>query len=337
MEKISKPYVNYRRPFLICGYCHTSVSRDDYFGHLKTHPYVFRCWKCTYQTKDLADLIMHDKYEHDRDTLDYHCSVFPDWIKTHFNDTKMVFPNGLVFRNYNLLGSIFDDSKVFQVFVDGFIEVVKVKLSFLIKDKSTDDGTKADGQLTPVEPDDESIGTEDTDFLLAELNKQNELANSLIVIKMPRFTNLDLREMFLKFCDKINVKVSADDIQHIHRRSRDGRDMRKFREGRDDDTIVCLRSYELKEEIRIAAQKMPIFSGDVFQLQPDQWNKQMKVISHTTRYYFDMLAIAKEARTDRKIFNYELSKQGLHIKRSPTSDDRIFISKTELYNFINRS
>lgn len=337
LEKIANPYVNYRRPFLICGYCHTSVSQDDYFGHLKTHPYVFRCWKCTFQTKDLADLIMHDKHEHERDTFEYHCSVFPDWIKTHFNDTKMVFPNGLVVRNYNLLGSRFDDSKVFEVFVDGFIETVKVKLSFLNKNKGADDETKADGQLTPVEADDESVGTEDTDYLLAELNKQNELANSLIVIKMPRLTSFDLREMFLKFCDKINVKLSANDIQHIHRRKRDTRDAREIREGRDDDTIVCLKSYELKEEIRIAAQKAPIFSGDVFQLPPDHWNKQMKVISHTTRYYFEMLAIAKEARADRKIFNYELSKQGLHIKRSPTSDDRIFISKTELYNFINRS
>ncbi|XP_055302508.1 uncharacterized protein LOC129568536 [Sitodiplosis mosellana] len=333
MVKISKPYTDYRSPFLICGYCHTNVGRDDYFGHIKTHPYVFRCWKCTFQTKDLVNLVVHDKYVHDRDTLDYHCSCFSNWIKTHFNDTKMVLPNGLVLQNYNLFGTKFDDSKVFQVFVDGLLELVKVKFALLIKDKTIDDEVKEDGQLTPVE-------AEDATASLAELNKQNELANNLIVIKMPRLTNMDLRAMFLKLCDKVKVKVSVDDIQQIHRRAREGRDTRdcrEGREGRDDDTIVCLKSHELKEEIRIAAQKYAIFSGNVFELQPDQWNKQMKVISHTTPYYSDMLAIAKDARANRTIFNYELSKCGLHIKRSPTSDDRIFISKTELLNFINRS
>lgn len=282
------------------------VNRNEYFGHIKAHPYVFRCWKCTYQTKDLVELIVHDKYSHERDTLDYHRSMFSDWIRQHFNNTKMIFPNGLVARNYNLLGTKYDDSKLFDVFVEGLLELVKLKFALLIKDKSTDVDRKENSQSPPAE-------IEDAAFLLAELNKQNELANNLIVTKIPRILNMDLPEIFLKLCDKLKVKISADDIQHIQRRSFDGREVRDFREGRDD-IIVTLKSYELKEEIRHAAHKFfaGIFTGDIFELQPDQWSKQIKVISHTTPYYSHMLAIAKDARADRVIFNYELSKRGIH-------------------------
>lgn len=332
MEKVSKLYTDYQSPYLLCGYCQTKTSRDDYFNHIKTHPYVFRCWKCTHQTKDLVDLIVHDKYTHDKDTLDYHCLMFPDWIRTHFNETQVVFPNGLVVRNYNLIGTRFDDTKMFDLFVVGFIELVKAKFSLLIKDKTPIDEIKDSGRLTPVE-------TEDAAFLLNELNKQNELASNLVVVKIPRSTNINLRDTFLKLCDRLKVKVSIDDIKQIQRRSRDDRDGRSemHEYGSRDDTIVCLKSYELKEQIRYASQKCVIFSGDVFDLQPDQWSKPIKMISHTTRYYSDMLVIAKKARSDRLIYNYELSKRGVHIKRSPTSDERIFISKMELLNFINRS
>lgn len=109
MEKISNPYTDYQAPVLICGYCQTKVTRDDYFAHVKSHSYVFRCWKCTHQTNDLVDLVVHDKFLHERDTLDYHCSMFPDWIRAQFNDTKILFSNGLVVRNYNLIGTKFDD------------------------------------------------------------------------------------------------------------------------------------------------------------------------------------------------------------------------------------
>lgn len=224
---------------------------------------------------------------------------------------------------------------MFDIFVEGLVELVKLKFSLLIKDKpamdETENTAEESDQSTPNKPEEENAA-----FLLAELNKQNALANNLVVVKMPRLANMNLRDMFLKLCDKLKLKISTDDIQEIQRRPRDGRDIRDCREGRDD-TIVCLKSYELKEEIRIAAQRQRIFSGDVFDLLPDQWSKPIKMISHTTRYYSDMLNIAKDARNDRAIFHYELSNRGVHIKRLRTSDDRIFISKTELRNFLKRS
>lgn len=175
---------------------------------------------------------------------------------------------------------------------------------------------------------------EDPSFLYHELNKQNELANNLLVLRMPRMNTIDLRDMFLKLCDKLNVKVTAEDVQHIKRRGviAEGAD---GREGKDD-IVVCLKRFDLKEEIRYAAQKKTISSGDLFELPPSHWPKPIKVISHTTRYYSDMMSIAKDARASRIIYHYELTHHGILIKRSATSDTRTFISKSELQAFINR-
>lgn len=338
LEKISKQFIDNGDPFLICGYCQHKVNRQQYLSHIKSHPYVFKCWNCAYESKDVIDLVFHDKKVHERNTLDYHCTVFPDWLNGFFNKTKMVFPNGLVLCNYNLIGTKFDDSKIFDVFIDGLVELIKIKFNLLSQTKSKakiiDTKEIDDGRKSP------SIGTpEDPDFLLAELNKQNELANSLLILKMPRMTNMSLPNMFLRLCDKLNVKASGDDIQHIHRRG-DMRDshseIHDSREGRHD-MLVNLKRHELKEEIRLAAQKQSLFSGEVFDLHPDEWSKQIKVISHTTRYYSEMLTIAKQARIDRIIHHYELTTHGIHIKRSPTSDGRNFISKTELTHFVNRT
>lgn len=331
-EKISRLVTDNRDPFLICGYCQHKVSRELYLSHIKSHPYVFKCYNCAYESKNLIDLIFHDKKTHDRDTLDYHCTVFPDWLNGFFCSTKVVFPNGLVLRNYNLIGTKFDDSKMFDVFIDGLVELIKSKYELLsINTKSPID--------TKEVPDDERKPTlEDSEFLLAELSRQNELANSLLLLKMPRLLNMSLPNMLLLLCDKLNVKVSGSDIESIHRRgdTRESNETLDSREGRYD-ILVNLKSYELKEEIRLAAQKHQIFSGTVFDLHPDEWSKQIKVISLTTRYYSEMLSIAREARLDRIIHHYELTKHGIHIKRSATSDDRIFISKSELMHFINRS
>lgn len=321
LEKISKPYVDSRSPYLVCAYCQVAVDRDEYLIHVKSHPYVFKCWKCTYQTKALVDLVFHDKQMHERDTLDYHCAMFSEWIKSHFEKTKMIFPNGLVLRNYNLFGTTFDDSKLFGVFVDGLVALVKNKFELLNNANGAYEMNELQeptdvNQSTPT-----SATPDDSAFYLSELIKQNELANNLLILKMPRM-NMDPSEMFLKLCHKLHINVSMDDIQQSCRRN--------------DDIIVTLKSYELKEEIRYSASMHRIESADLFELQPDQWNKKIKVISHTTRYYSDMLSISREARKDRLISHYELTKQGIQIKRSPSSDDRIFISKAELANFIQR-
>lgn len=324
-EQSFKPYTGNEDAYLICDYCHMKFNRDEYFEHFKSHPYIFKCWKCLYQSTDLSDLVLHDKYEHELETLDYHCSMFPDWIRSHFAESKMVFPNGLVARNYNLIGTKFDDSNVFEMLVHGLVELTKIKFALLVdvKESSVKTETDSDGKETK-DPPPEIL--EDPDFLMTELQKQNAFANNLLILKLPRKMDMDLRDMFLKLCEKLQLNVTDDDIQEICRRSRNG----------NDDVMVSLKSYELKEKIRTTSQKLGVFSGELFELNSDQWNKRIKILSHTTRYYTDMLTIAKEARSDRVIYHYDLTKRGLLIKRSASSNDRIFLSKTELRNYINR-
>lgn len=340
--KISKSYNDNRNPFLICGYCLHKVERDEYFSHIKMHPYVFKCWKCVYQTKDLVELIIHDRQLHERDTFDYHCTMFADWVRSHFFKTRIIFPNGLVLKLNNLLGTKFDESKVFEMFLSGMIDVVKSKFVLLIQQKNGEmpmitgkdeggigadtvdgkahnDGDGDDGgDLTPRALADESA------FLLAELKKQNELANNLLIMGLPRMQNIEPIEIFLKICNAIDVKVQMDDI------------VQAYRSTNSDDVIVTLKNYNHKEKIRHAAAKRSLDTSMVFEPRPGQWTKKIKVLSHTTRYYLEMLSMAREAKNHRLISFYELGQNGIVVTRSHNGDERTFISKTVLASFLSR-
>lgn len=330
--KLSMPHDEHADSHLICGYCQNKIDRDAYISHIKSHPYVFKCWKCSYQTNDLVNLVIHDKKLHERDTLAYHCHMFSEWLKSHFNKTKMVFPNGLAVKNFNLVGTKFDDSKVFGVYLDGFVELVRNKFELLdqigagfeigeVHGKHGNGG--ADDGSTPTTTTATAVTTSTDDaFLLNELSKQNELANNLLIHCLPRSTTMDPIDIMMKLCERLEIKVSRDDILATQRRF--------------DDLIVTLKSYELKEKIRNTASMYTINSGDIFDLHSDERNKRIKIISHTTRYYVEMLSIAREARRGRMIHWYELTKQGIEVKRSFTSDPRVFISKVELQNYIGR-
>lgn len=339
--KMSKPYNDNRNPFLICGYCQQKIDRTAYFSHIKMHPYVFKCWKCTYHTNDLVTLIIHDRQLHERDTLNYHCAMFADWVRSHFYKSRIVFPNGLALKASNVLGTKFDESKVFEMFLDGMVDVVKSKFALLNqhdasvvekmmitpKDSAappantdTVDGVgegNGAGDSTPC-----SIAPDDSAFLMQELQKQNELANNLLIMQLPRMSNLEPADVFLKICDELDVNVQKDDIVQAIRRH--------------DDIIVTLKDYDQKEDIRTAAGRRPIMRSMLHKLSAGQWDKRVKVLSHTTRYYSEMLSMAREAKKFRIISFYELTKKGIVATRASTGDERTFISKAEFDNYLMR-
>lgn len=357
--KISKAYQDNCSPYLICGYCQYKIDRDTYFSHLKTHPYVFKCWKCSYQTNDLVHLIFHDKQKHERDTMSYHCAMFADWVRSHFYKTRIIFPNGLALKMHNVFGTQFDDNRLFEMFLDGLIDVVKSKFAVLEQhgeinaekmvnisaavagtpSKDADGADTVDGAGSGGSGggggcggdgagDDEAPSTcstaDESAFVVQALQKQNELANDLVIMKLPRMTlDIEPTEIFLILCRRLNIPVNKDDILQAYRRN-------------DGDVVVTLKDYDHKEQIRYAAAKHIIKTDMLFDLQAGQWNKTIKVLSHTTRYYSEMLSMAREAKKVRNISFYELTKKGIVIRRSATSDERIFISKIELANYLGR-
>lgn len=81
--------------YSICGYCKEKISCNNYLSHFKEHTYSFCCSQCSYQSSDLSALVCHEKVRHDIESLDYHCAIFPGWIKNKFFDTNIVFANGM--------------------------------------------------------------------------------------------------------------------------------------------------------------------------------------------------------------------------------------------------
>lgn len=119
--------------YLICGFCAKIVDVNQYLNHFKKHSYNFPCTTCSYRSSDLAELVFHQRTVHNSDTLDHHCSVFPDWLRNKNLNTKLVFNNGLVLKNCNVLGTKFDDSKLFNIFVDGILDAKKERLEQMMK------------------------------------------------------------------------------------------------------------------------------------------------------------------------------------------------------------
>lgn len=80
--------------YSICGFCKDKISHNNYLNHFKDHTYSFCCSQCAYKSTDLSGMVCHEKIRHDIESLNYHCSIFPGWIKSKFFDTNIVFANG---------------------------------------------------------------------------------------------------------------------------------------------------------------------------------------------------------------------------------------------------
>lgn len=117
---------------LICGYCNKNIDSKRYLGHLSEHTFNFRCTMCSHQSGDLSEIAFHEKIIHGIDSLNYHCSIFPVWMKKKLFNTNMVFDSGLVLKAYNVLNTKLDDSKYLDLFIQGFLDVNKEKAQQLI-------------------------------------------------------------------------------------------------------------------------------------------------------------------------------------------------------------
>lgn len=97
-----------------------------YLNHVEGRAVGFHCHKCTFDTKDMIELVKHDVSAHGcKGSFDYRCMQFKNRLKRDFLKTRVVFGNGLVVTKQNLLGTKYDDSKQFEVFIDNLIWIKK--------------------------------------------------------------------------------------------------------------------------------------------------------------------------------------------------------------------
>lgn len=332
--------------YVICDYCNVKVDGTKFFMHIEKHAYIFDCSKCAFKSTHLIDLVAHEKDEHRRNSLNYHCMEFGEKLKKQFLNSKVVFGNGLVLINHNFKNTIYDDSKQFDVFIERLIDKTKLKFSLMTTiNGGIDGGNPKSSTSRPPSVDtaseqqqhhhrSQSIDTQRNPFRvsslneresneLTELQKQNQLDNNLSIVGLPRLADDNVLEMFLQFCKKIKAKVTANDVVDIYR---DG--------GINDTVIVKLKSFELRNMVRNYSLLRQVYTNDLVDLPHDEMATKIFANLHTTRYYGKLLNIAREARKSDSLFSYYLCKRGLAVRRTEKSTERIVLSTSELINYI---
>lgn len=111
---------------LICNCCNRRIDRNLYLNHIENRAIEFTCHQCTFRTNDLVELVKHDENAHGHsDSFKYRCMQYKNRLKRDYLQTRVIFGNGLVVSKQNLLGTKYDDSKQFEVFVDKLLEIKK--------------------------------------------------------------------------------------------------------------------------------------------------------------------------------------------------------------------
>lgn len=112
---------------LICSYCNTKVSRKMYQMHIKEHLTNLFCSECGVQVGCLADIFAHDEKVHGINQIDSRCTELMNQLSHAFLRTKIIFNNGLVLHNHNLIGTKLDATQIHDGFVQSLIELQKIK------------------------------------------------------------------------------------------------------------------------------------------------------------------------------------------------------------------
>lgn len=307
--------------YLICGYCQMTVECNGYLNHFKEHSYNFNCSKCTCQSQDLSQLIFHEQIHHNIDTKTHHFTVFPDWVKNKFLNTKMVFFNGLVLKNYNVLRSKYDESKLFAVFTEGLLDLMKERLKQMIKNNEIkserDEPKEVIKEIQQTSSDHHH--TNDPKFM-EHLMDQRKLANNLRINGI-RQKQGNAHEIFLGLCNKLKVKVCTDDIASA--------------EFHGNNIIVKLNESPLKNMIMYRIKDINIWSNDFVKLSKGETPRKIFVGDHLTPFYTSLFQFARKLKDKKVLYSYRLSRDGLVVQRYSSGGERICLSKKQISDYVD--
>lgn len=114
---------------LICNCCNRAIDRNLYSSHIQLRSSEFSCQNCAYRTIDLAELVRHDRRDHQlTNTFNRLADQYKSRLKSDYLKTRVVFGNGLVVSKHNLLGTRYDDSEEFYAFTDNLVEIKRERI-----------------------------------------------------------------------------------------------------------------------------------------------------------------------------------------------------------------
>lgn len=104
--------------------CQQLIDPSDLLKHMQNHGRL--CSICNnYETIDMVDMLMHIRSVHSEDKIDPHLKTFRKKLKKEFYNTAIIFANGVVLFNCNLIGTEFDVIEDFDGFVGDWIQNLK--------------------------------------------------------------------------------------------------------------------------------------------------------------------------------------------------------------------
>lgn len=154
----------------------------------------------------------------------------------------------------------------------------------------------------------------------AHLMEQLERANYVFIIVPERLiqTQQSQREMFRQICDRLNVNVSSDQIEHVYRE--------------DNALIVKFRDIKIKEMIMDSADGKKIWLD---QIVKGEISWRVHIRQYMTRYYSKLYQAAQEYRETRSIHSFKFTENGLLVKHKENSKGKIVLSLSELNEYVN--
>lgn len=321
---------------LICSYCNLKLRRDQYLMHLKKHCKQLCCFECGDRVGSLAEIFAHDKKRHGIDRINYQCTQLAAQLSHTFLNMKIIFENGLVLHNLNLVGTKFDGSAIHDAFVQSLIELEKIRYSKSMARAQPDIGMERmdnmDMELTAEDfnqsesiDSDSLVENPDPNLLTVELKRQNDIMKNLTVRGIPRICNLDLMKIFIAFCSSINADIRPDDIRSIDR----------LDTTTSDTIIVKFHHLQKKMLVRKLAIDKEIWLHALIKLPPGTKSARVLVNSQVTLFYAEIQKMAKIARHMGSLYSYQFRKEGFFVKRTAESNAQLVLSKEQLRNYIN--
>lgn len=163
-------------------------------------------------------------------------------------------------------------------------------------------------------------------MLRAELRKQNELVNNLVISGIPQGRHENLLKIFDRLCVKIHAPVSQKDVLKIFRIV-----------GRSEPLIIVkFRTWTAKANVKRSFKYKNLWSFDIVPTPSHAHSSKIFINAHTTRFYGKLVQIAKYYKKAGIIQSFYLCEHGLLVKSFCCEKDYTILSKEELMDWVRK-
>lgn len=322
LEKLKSKTIN--PPYYTCGICNEKMEKQQFINHIKNHE--LKCLHCNSFEGKLNVLSEHNKIHNIHSMNEY-----LNKMKKIYYSAKIVYGNGLVLNNCNVLDPKDDGSEEFQSIFEKRIKTascigrspggINVRRASMLNRNAS---------MSPVDDHKDNLETykrfkDVSDYAKEEqLEWQNRYRNELTVTGLSIKCNdrKSLSDIFLKLCKHLDAPIQLDDIENI--------------EWASEEIFVKLVDYTKKDRILNAPRLNGLKSHHFLKLQPNNSSKLIKVFPRMNKFYLRLWKNAEKHVLNDELHSFRISSQGLAIRYKPEKQEVYVKSCRELGDFVRK-